>query len=47
VSFKWFLAGVFTLFVGILVFIYVQATEADPVMLDERGRVIEQGGPGR
>ncbi len=41
-SFKWFLAFVFSLFVGILVFIYVQATEANPVMLDEKGRVIEQ-----
>ena len=38
--FKWFLGGVFALFIGILIFIYVSAREANPVMLDEKGRVI-------
>jgi len=33
-----FLAFVFALFIGILVYVWVGSSEANPVILDERGR---------
>lgn len=35
---RFLLAFVFLLFVGILVFVYIGAERASPVMLDEKGR---------
>ena len=35
---KWFLGFVFMLFVGIMVFVYVESKRVNPVMLDASGR---------
>lgn len=36
--FPWFLGGVMLLFIGIMIYVYQGAKEANPVMLDEHGR---------
>ena len=36
----YFLGMVMVLFIGILIYVYVQAKKATPVMLDERGRPV-------
>lgn len=35
---KYFLGGVFLLFIGVLVFVYWGSKKANPIMLDEKGR---------
>lgn len=35
---KYFLAFVFALFIGVLVFVYWGAKQANPVILDEKGK---------
>ncbi|MFN0166046.1 MAG: hypothetical protein ACKV22_06410 [Bryobacteraceae bacterium] len=37
---KLFLGGVFALFVGILIFAWWEASRANPVLLDSRGRPV-------
>ncbi len=34
-----FLAGIFVMFIGILVFAYIETKKANPIMLDEQGHV--------
>ncbi|MCW5976460.1 MAG: hypothetical protein KIT09_00205 [Bryobacteraceae bacterium] len=40
---KLLLGGVIALFVGLLIATYLVARSANPVMLDEKGRVVEAG----
>jgi len=35
-----FMVGVFILFIGILIFAYVETKKANPQMLDEKGHVV-------
>jgi hypothetical protein len=39
---KYFLGFVFFLFIGVLVFVYWGARQANPVILDEHGKPYEQ-----
>jgi hypothetical protein len=38
-SFLWFLSAVMVVFIGILVYAWMQAARANPVILDEKGQV--------
>lgn len=42
-----FLAAVILLFIGILVYVYVEAKKANPVILDEKGRPRDGAPAGR
>ena len=34
------LAGIFVLFIGILIFVYAETKKSNPAMLDEQGHVV-------
>lgn len=36
--FPYWLASIFVLFIGIMVYVYIEAKRANPVVLDEHGR---------
>lgn len=45
--FPWFLGGVMLLFIGIMIYVYQGANEANPIMLDEHGRPRDAAVPRR
>lgn len=41
--FPYFLGGIMLLFIGIMVFVYHGSKQANPVILDEKGQVRDDG----
>jgi len=45
--FPYFLGGIFAVFIGLMVYVWHGASQANPIMLDEQGRQRPAGSGGR
>lgn len=41
--FPYWLASIFVLFIGIMIYVYIEAKKANPIVLDEHGRPRQTG----